>query len=159
MINENLYLRPMTHEQFEHFKIYSCEMYARVSPHYREMPFDEALQIIINDFNARFAPEGLDTQGQFFIAIMRGNQQVGYFHFSEFPKGTKSVFGWNFHIFDHYQRCGLGKASADLAKLFLKEKGYSKVALNVRADNEAAIKIYESFGFKVTQLSMESEIT
>lgn len=159
MKNKGLYLRLMTLEQFEYFKIYSCEMYARVSPHYREMPFAEALKIIVNDFNARFAPEGLDTPGQFFIAIMQDDQQVGYFHFSEFPKGSKSVFGWNFHIFDNYQRSGLGKASAVLAKLFLKEKGYSKVALNVLANNEAAIKIYESFDFKVTQLSMESDIT
>lgn len=158
MKSNELYLCPMTPSQFDHFRNYSCEMYAKVSPHYRDLPFEKAFETIRNDFDSRFAPQGVATTGQYFIAIMNYDEQVGYFHFGEFPKGSTAVFGWNFHIFEKDQRLGFGKRSAQLAKSFLKEKGYRKIALNVRADNETAIKIYEAFGFKLTQLSMEADL-
>lgn len=148
----------MNELQFEEFKKISIEMYADFSPHYRDIPKLEAVKLITNDFNSRFAPQGLATPGQFFLAIVLQERQIGYFHFSEFPVGTKSVFGWNFHIYQAYQRKGLGKEAVEIAKKFLKNKGYEKVALNVMADNEAAIKIYKLFNFQVTQHSMECAI-
>ena len=157
--DNNLKLITMDSSQFDNFREISCAMYARVSPYYRDMSFEVAVELIQNDFNARFAPEGLTTSDQFFLAIMKDKEQIGYFHFSEFPKGTKSLFGWNFHIFEKYQKKGLGQASAELAKIFFKEKGYTKVAINVVADNKTAIKIYEALGFQVTQLNMENLIS
>lgn len=157
-MNNNLKLSFMTEPQFEEFKKTSIEMYAGLSPHYRNLPLVKAVKLITNDFNSRFAPQGLATPGQFFLAITLQEKQIGYFHFSEFPIGTKSIFGWNFHIYAAYQRKGLGKEAVEVAKTFLKEKGYEKVTLNVMADNEAAIKIYKSFKFQVTQHSMESAI-
>jgi ribosomal protein S18 acetylase RimI-like enzyme len=133
-------------------------MYARTSPHYTGMPLDEAIDRITKDFEKRIAPEGLKTAGQFFLAICLGETQIGYFHFGEFPKGAKSVYGWNFHIFDEYQRRGWGRASMKLANEFFKKLGYQKVALNVIATNTVAIELYKKFGFKVAQVNMEAEI-
>jgi len=152
-------LVPMDNAQFENFREVSCAMYAHVSPYYRDLPYATALELIKNDFNTRIAPEGFMTSDQFFLAIMKGAEQIGYFHFSEFPKGTKFLFGWNFHIFESYQKKGLGYASAKLAQDFFKDKGYTKIAINVVANNSVAIKIYESLGFQITQFNMEGHLT
>lgn len=157
--NLNIKIIPMNKEQFTSFREISCAMYARVSPFYRDIPYATAIEVIKNDFNVRFASEGLITPGQFFLAIMKGAEQVGYFHFSEYPKDTKSLFGWNFHIFENYQKKGLGRLAAALVKAYFKERGYTKMAINVVADNKTAIKIYEEFGFHTTQFNMESQIT
>lgn len=153
-----LRLTSMTSQQFESFREMSCSMYARVSPYYRDMPFAVVIEQIKKDFDLRFAPEGFLTSGQLFLAIMIDSEQIGYFHFSEFPKGSNSVFGWNFHIFESYQHKGWGRKSAELAKGFLNKRGYNKIAINVVSDNEAAIKIYKSLGFQITQLNMEAKI-
>jgi len=155
--SSDLRLTTMTCQQFESFREMSCSMYARASPFYRDMILAVAIDQIMKDFDLRFAPEGFSTLGQFFLAIMIGSEQIGYFHFSEFPKGSNSIFGWNFHIFEKYQRKGWGQKSAELAKDFLNKRGYNKIAINVVSDNKAAIKIYNALGFQITQLTMEAK--
>ena len=154
----DLNLVEMTEGQFEDFRNQACTMYAQTSPHYFDMRPDEALKLVLKDFDSRLAVDGRQTVGQYFIAIMLQKQQIGYFHFGEYPTGSFSVYGWNFHIFEKYQRNGFGKAAIELAQAYLKARGYTKVALNVMASNPTAIKLYEKFGFTVTQINMEKRI-
>ncbi len=145
----------MTEEQFAHFRLHGSETYARTSSHFSEMSSEDALQVVLKDFDTRLAPKGLQTPGHFFLSILLNDVQIGYFHFNEFPKGTKSLYGWNFHIFTEYQKKGHAKAAMELARSYFKERGYSKIALNVVSSNATAIHLYEKFGFQITQINME----
>ena len=71
-------LQPMNEEQVAHFRLTASKMYSQTSPHYAEMPFDEAFSLVLNDFNTRLAPYGLGTRGQHFVAILLDGEQVGY---------------------------------------------------------------------------------
>ncbi len=148
----------MTEPQFESFVESSNADYARESPLYRDLPFAEALEFVIKEFYTRTAPEGLNTPGHHFIAIMNGTEQVGYLHLSEKPVGTKILFAWDFAIHPEHQKKGYGKTAMLLAQKHFSDLGYTKVILNVFAENAGAIKLYEAFGFKVTQFNMERVI-
>ena len=148
-------LRPMTEEQFQIFAKSSTESYARTSPHYRNLPFEVAHEQVLKDFQTRMAPNGLETPGHYFLAILKDSAQIGYLHLSEFPKNAKSLFAWNFEIDLPHRGQGYGRLCMLEAKKYFKPLGFKKVTLNVYADNEAAIHLYEKFGFKVTQFNME----
>jgi hypothetical protein len=51
-------------------------MYAGLSYHYRNLPLVKAVKLITNDFNSRFAQQGLAMPGQFFLAITARSVQL-----------------------------------------------------------------------------------
>ncbi len=148
----------MNATEFDRFKRIGNEEYARSSPHFRGMPFEEAIQIVLKDFETRIAPQGLETPTQIFLTILNGDENVGYLHLGEYPKGSKSLYAWNFRINEEKRAQGIGQATVIAAKSYLKGRGYEKLALNVFADNRPAIHVYEKFGFRTTQFNMEAEL-
>ncbi|MBN2540638.1 MAG: ribosomal protein S18-alanine N-acetyltransferase [Bacilli bacterium] len=55
----------------------------------------------------------------------------------------------NFYIIKKYQRMHLGKSFMDYVMKYLGAIHVKEITLEVRASNEPAIKLYESFDFKV----------
>lgn len=152
-------LEPMSEKEFEEYAERSCATFARTSPRYRDTNFEAALKEVREDFFSRIMPDGFSSKGHFLFNIINGNARVGYIHLAEYPKpGSKTIFAWDFEIFEPYRRQGFAKkAMAAVAKLLL-AKGYSRVSLNVFGNNGVAIKLYESMGFNITQIQMSREL-
>ena len=155
---DTITLSVMNEAQFLSFVKNSNEAYACESPHYRHLPLEISLPLVEKEFYSETAPKGLQTPGQHFLAIMKGETQVGYLHLGERAAGSQSVFAWDFQIEKYFQRKGYGRAAMIEAQKYLISKGYLKVSLNVFADNANAISLYESFGFKVSQFTMERSL-
>ena len=99
---------------------------------------------------------------QVFIAENEQNEYVGHLIVGQ----TKSVFteltsGYVFDVFvkEKFRRKGIGKTLLKEAEDYLREKGYSRIALSVLARNDSAISLYTKIGYKPERITMTKEIT
>jgi ribosomal-protein-alanine N-acetyltransferase len=80
------------------------------------------------------------------LVAMDGEKLVGYI-------GSQTVLGegdmMNLAVDPEYRRMGVGEGLVNALVATLKEKGATRLALEVRASNEPAIALYEKLGFAV----------
>jgi len=150
-----LQILPMNESEFQVYNENGIAEYARVSPNYRDLPFEEAIVLARKENETKILPNGFKTEGHCFLTIRNDQKQIGYLHFATVPKGSTTAYFYNFNLDEAYRGQGLGKKSMELARDYLKGLGFKKVMLNVVANNTTAIKLYESFGFQTTQMNME----
>ncbi len=156
-----LRLATMTDTQFTEYAAWTCEDYARTSPNFRDRPFEESFAEVKESFAKRL-PEGPKTPGTFLLAVLvtagAAEEQIGYLDIAENPRGSKSVYIFNIGLYDSARGKGFGKRALDAAEAYLKERGYTKIGLNVFADNEPAKKLYADAGYAPTQFNMVKKI-
>jgi ribosomal protein S18 acetylase RimI-like enzyme len=70
----------------------------------------------------------------------------------------RTVFIYDFYIFNSFQGEGLGKKSLRAFEESLQGKGFKEIRLRVAGDNARALHIYESSGFGVTGINMSKAI-
>ncbi|CAH6050080.1 putative N-acetyltransferase YycN, partial [Citrobacter koseri] len=107
-------------------------------------------------------PDGVNTHGQVLMCIVaqsdKANNHVGYLWYK--PDSTKrTVFIYDFHIFNSSQGLGLGKQSLRAFEEYLQAKGFKEIRLRVAGDNARARHVYETSGFRVTGINMSKSIT
>ncbi len=151
----------MTDGQFAAYAVATCEDYARTSPHYRDRPFAEADADVRAGFAKRL-PEGPRTPGTYLLAILLSEggaeRQIGYLDIAENPLGSKSTYIYNIGLNEDVRGRGYGKSALALTEVFLRDRGYTKIGLNVFAGNAIARKIYDDAGFTITQMNMEKKL-
>jgi RimJ/RimL family protein N-acetyltransferase len=156
-----LRLVTMTDVQFAVYGAWTCENYARTSPNFRDRPFDESFKEVKDSFANRL-PEGPRTPGAFLLAVLITDEdtekQIGYLDIAENPRGSNTVYIFNIGLYESAQGKGFGKQTLARAEEYLKERGYTKIGLNVFADNEPAKKLYADAGYAPTQFNMEKKI-
>lgn len=62
----------------------------------------------------------------------------------------------DFMVLKEYRRQGIGKALLEAVESVAEERGCCKITLEVQMKNEAARRIYQSFGFKASFLGPEA---
>lgn len=107
-------------------------------------------------------PDGVNTRGQVLMCIDAHsdstNNHIGYLWYK--PDSTKrTVFIYDFHIFNSSQGLGLGKQSLRTFEVYLQAKGFKEIRLRVAGDNARARHVYETSGFGVTGINMSKLIT
>ena len=72
-----------------------------------------------------------------------------------FPKTDKNEFFiCNLAVHEDFRRQGVGQRLLEKAQTLAREEGLPKLSLFVEVDNPGAIKLYEKYGFKVTNSSL-----
>ena len=154
-------LETMTEAQFSAYAEYTCENYARTSPHYRDIPLERSLPEVKRDFMKRLHA-GPATPGFFLLAVLlreEGNEkQIGFFDIGRNSADPKKAYIWNVELDASVRGRGFGKRALALAEDYLRARDITRVGLNVFADNSVARKLYDSAGFKVTQMNMEKKL-
>jgi ribosomal protein S18 acetylase RimI-like enzyme len=84
-----------------------------------------------------------------FVAL-DGNQVVGWCDVTPKSRPSQAHCGMlGMAVIEPYRGRGIGKALLDATLKAARAKGMTRVELTVRADNEKAKRLYESFGFAV----------
>lgn len=135
----------------------SIVSYSKESPHYRDLPLEISLPKVRAEHLRLFGEKGIYEPGQVYLAVMSGDRQVGYLHYGERAE-SKSVYIWNIALDENMRGKGIGRKVLELALARIKNSGFTKVGLNVFSVNTPAIRLYESLGFKPTQMNMELKI-
>ena len=105
--------------------------------------------------------EGVNTHGQILLSIVAKvdlfERHVGYLWYKP-DTAMRTVFIYDFHIFNLFQGEGLGKQALRAFEENLQYKGFKEIRLRVAGDNARALHIYESSGFGVTGINMSKAI-
>ncbi|EIC83581.1 GNAT family N-acetyltransferase [Serratia sp. M24T3] len=105
--------------------------------------------------------EGVNTHGQILLSIVTKldvyERHVGYLWYKP-DTAMRTVFIYDFHIFNSFQGKGLGKQALRAFEDNLQDKGFKEIRLRVAGDNARALHIYESSGFGVTGINMSKAI-
>jgi ribosomal protein S18 acetylase RimI-like enzyme len=101
-------------------------------------------------------PDGVATPDMLCFMAEDAGQQVGWLWLSLPNAANGRDIAWVFNIevdVDSRGR-GYGRAMMLAAEELLRERGLTRLALNVFGGNAAAIRLYESLGFRVTAQQM-----
>lgn len=106
--------------------------------------------------------DGVNTHGQVLLCIIAHSDEVsthvGYLWYKP-DTALRTVFIYDFHIFNASQGQGLGKQSLRSFEEVLRDKDFKEIRLRVAGDNTRAQHIYEINGFGVTGINMSKSIT
>ncbi|MDY3978773.1 MAG: ribosomal protein S18-alanine N-acetyltransferase [Tidjanibacter sp.] len=99
----------------------------------------------------RFTPRVLrylveQAEGGCFTAAI-GGRTVGYLSLLK-RENCHNVRIYSIAVLQEAQGCGVGSALIEYAIDYAVRSGYERLTLEVRTDNEAAIRLYRSYGFK-----------
>ncbi|WP_337029521.1 GNAT family N-acetyltransferase [Pantoea agglomerans] len=153
--------RPMTKDEYHAYVEYFVNDYACEIESNYGLSLHNSLARAKQEI-AEMLPAGINTLGQVLICIVvqsdKANNHVGYLWYK--PDLTKrTVFIYDFHIFNSSQGLGLGKQSLRAFEEYLQEKGFKEIRLRVAGDNARARHVYETSGFGVTGINMSKSIT
>ncbi len=128
MINDQVIIRKMDMSDVPY--VYEMEKQAFADGFDKSMLYDEIL------YNA---------MAHYFIALKEG-ERIGYYGLWHTDPGAQIL---NLVVNDAYRQKGVGKELVSHAIRFCKTKHIDNLTLEVRPSNQAAIRLYESHGFKI----------
>lgn len=105
-------------------------------------------------------PDGLATPDQHLFVIETGDgERVGelWLGMRDAP-GGREAFGYDFWVRPELRDQGIGRRAMELGAEQARELRAMRLALNVFADNERAMHLYRSFGFRPTNINMVLEL-
>ncbi|MBK9072550.1 MAG: GNAT family N-acetyltransferase [Myxococcales bacterium] len=150
-------LAPMTAPEFEAYVDASARAFAIESPRLRHLAEKEALAASYEELR-ELLPTGIATTGQLLWSIFDKDALVGYLHLGVDKSDPASMFVWDLEIAAAHRRRGYARAALTLAMAHVKGLGIRRLGLNVFAENSAAMALYTSMGFGVTQSQMALEL-
>jgi ribosomal protein S18 acetylase RimI-like enzyme len=150
-----LQLRPMRSDDYPAFLERSKREYAEeiadntgISPEQARAKSERTYEELL--------PDGLATPDQHLYVIVDGaGERVGELWLGiRDPLGVREAFGYDFWVLPELRDQGIGRRTMQLGVEAARELGATRLALNVFGDNERAMHLYRSFGFRVTNMNM-----
>jgi ribosomal protein S18 acetylase RimI-like enzyme len=148
-------IRPLTETEF-------CAWFSRIIPDYAaekvesgEWSEDEALELSRVE-TATLLPEGMDTPGNYFYAITKGDgTQVGELWFATKERGTGRVaYIYDVSVWPEHQRQGHAFRAFQALEGEAVRLGLTGIALHVFGHNVAARALYRKLGYQPTNINM-----
>mgnify|MGYP001954753680 CR=1 FL=1 len=120
---------------------------------------DEALKLSEQSFKS-ILPEGLNTPDSYLFSILNGDdQKIGTVWFVISTKwGVTTAFIYDLEIAANFRRLGHAQVAMRLIEPVASELGATKLALHVFGFNSGAIGLYESLGYKTTDINMAKSL-
>jgi len=154
-------LRPMDNNEYPGFLDYFIADYAREIASNYQLSFDDSLARATKEI-AKDLFDGVKTPGQILLCLIayfdNTERHVGYLWYKP-DTAMRTVFIYDFHIFDSFQGQGLGKKALRAFEQELREQNFEQIRLRVAGDNVRAQHLYEVSGFGVTGINMSKSIT
>ncbi|OAT78195.1 acetyltransferase [Mangrovibacter phragmitis] len=152
--------RPMREDEYPGYLEYFITDYAReITENYKLTP-DDALTRARKEI-AESLPGGVKTPGHVLVCLIShsgdSEKHIGYLWYK--PDAImRSVYIYDFYIFDTCQGQGLGKHTLWEFEHEMQTQGFAEIRLRVAGDNERARHVYEAVGFGVTGINMSKNI-
>lgn len=142
-----LSLSPMSQDEFEEFRKFSVENYAKAIFRNLRLTYRQSL-MLANEESEEVLPFGYYSEGHYFynLTARPDNQKIGYLWYYINHK-RQSAFLYDFYILPSYRSKGYGKIALSKMEQQLAIKNINVVRLNVFADNTKARELYTNQGF------------
>jgi len=145
------YLSP-TQKDWEWFvPRYAQTAWESMRPHRQKLTSIEDVQANLEKQIERFrGPDGLANTA--YIARDESGQRAGFIWLIESTSGfTAAAFAWIMCVYVEagFRGQGIGRHLMELGETWAEKKGLIDIILNVSNENETAIRLYESMGYKV----------
>lgn len=156
-------LRKLTKEEFERYKAYSIQDYAKDLVHSGNATNETALQSAMNEFN-QILPNGLETPCNYMYVVMTEEEEaIGFIWYGNSSYGEEMAFIFDVFILEPYRNNGYGTETISEVEKEAKLRGYKKMGLNVFRFNEGAHSLYVRCGYKAFEqfegnIHMEKDI-
>jgi ribosomal protein S18 acetylase RimI-like enzyme len=104
-------------------------------------------------------PEGKPIKGQYFLNILDGEQAVGIMWLMEPQHESPSVwFIYDIVIEERFRGNGYGRRGMESAENWVRERGGTRLALNVFGHNSVARGLYDSLGYRKQAIQMFKDL-
>ena len=108
---------------------------------------------------AELFPEGRPAEGQFVMNVVAEEENVGTLWMGRpFSGDGVTWFIFDIEIAKDMRGRGFGRAAMEAAEEWTRERGGTRVALNVFGPNLTARALYDSLGYEVLATSMFKDI-
>ncbi|SCL19320.1 Acetyltransferase (GNAT) family protein [Micromonospora nigra] len=153
-----LRLEPMTEERYDRYREVGEEKYAEHIASSGTLPPQEAREKARADY-VSLLPDGFHTAGHHFLTAYDGDDEVGilWLHLERKSDGVHA-FGYDFEVREELRRRGHGRAIAEAAEVYCRERDVVAMELNVFGDNTAARALYEQLGYEPTSIKMRKRL-
>ena len=153
-----LKLRPMDPSRYPAFERYSIGEYAQSNIDSGRWPATDALQKSKQAYR-ELLPEGLDTKDHTILELIADELAVGvlWIH-ADRKSAIPSAYIYDIEIEAQYRGKGYGKQAMLALERWCLQQGLKRIGLNVFAFNKAAIGLYESLGFQITNFQMKKDL-
>lgn len=108
---------------------------------------------------AELFPGGSPADGQFVMNVLDDDETVGTLWMGRpFSGDANTWFIYDIEIAREVRGRGFGRATMEAAEAWTRERGGTRVALNVFGPNLTARSLYDSLGYEVLATSMFKDI-
>lgn len=151
----DLRLVPMTDEEFLFWSTRSLSNYRDDKIKANSYTFDEAEKIAQESFK-KLLPEGKSSPDQYLFTIRNGSEICGYLWYAMIgASDNRKAFLYDIIIEESVRGKGIGRMAMRLLEAQALHTGAKSICLHVFGGNERAIRLYQSLGYGITDLSME----
>jgi ribosomal protein S18 acetylase RimI-like enzyme len=150
-------LRPMTADEFARFRPELLEGYA--AERARNLgTMLEAEREVAERQTAQLLPDGVGTKNHhLWIVTEDAGERVGVLWAFVDPE-RRRAFIYDIAIDEAHRGKGHGRRTLELLEEFVRPLGVTRISLNVFADNDVAIALYQKQGYRTTNLNMTKHL-
>lgn len=102
----------------------------------------------------KFVTNGSKTPGHYFMHIVNGTEVVGSLWLELRERKSTEAYLWDISIEEDHRGMGLGKESMYEIERFAKNKGATRISLNVYRNNTVARNLHSVVGFRESAITM-----
>ncbi|MDQ0577020.1 GNAT family N-acetyltransferase [Agromyces albus] len=117
----------------------------------------EAAAIARQASEEQFFPDGTLIDGHFLFTIVADGEDAGWLWIGP-SSDASSWWVWDIRVHDALRRRGIGRAAMLLAEDVARSQGATSVRLNVFADNEGAIRLYDQLGYETAAMHKQKRL-
>jgi len=148
-----LSLRPMTHDDLQHWLLWCLDDYAQDRMKSGESP--ELARANSEAANAKFFPGGQPLEGHLVNELVADGEVVGFLWIGpESPARDGAWWVWDIGVHSPHRGRGFGRAAMLLAEEEVKRRAGKELGLHVFGFNSVARGLYESLGYTPTSIRM-----
>uniref|UniRef100_A0AAU2JLP6 GNAT family N-acetyltransferase n=1 Tax=Streptomyces sp. NBC_00049 TaxID=2903617 RepID=A0AAU2JLP6_9ACTN len=145
--------RPMTEAEYAHWHAGAVDSYAATWAG-RGMSAEAARAKSVAD-HERMLPRGLASPGVTFVVLEAAGEPVGHVWLA--PEGEGS-YVYDIEVGAEHRGRGHGRQLMLLAERTALAEGHRLLALHVFTDNTPALRLYESLGYRSTNLNLAKDL-
>jgi len=151
-----LTLDPMTEVDYGHWLEIAVPNYAAEKVANGTWAPDEALKLAHAAF-ASVLTQGRETLGQYLYTLLAQPQQlkVGYLWFG---RQGMAAYLYDLFILPDFRRQGYGRQAMGCLEASAVALGFRDIKLHVFAQNQAALALYQSLGYAITDLNLRKTL-
>lgn len=150
----------MNESEFSNYRRFALPNYAEEMMKAEGVSQEFAYQMAEDSF-AKILPQGLKTPQQYFFSIVETGtaKNVGMIWFGKRKVGSQfQAFIYDFVLDPDARGQGYGKLAMSLIENEVKKVGLTSIGLHVFGHNTRAIQLYQSVGYRTTNLHMMKDL-